>query len=97
MDCQNLLGHYVNFSCLIEQIVRQHSHVLSTPKIEHIMLKRVMEKLDTNQIFPILAVFHSVESAIGCDNHYTNLALVRLISRKYLKLIIKKICRDRAL
>ena len=48
-----------------------------------------------NQIFPILAVFQSLETAIGCDNHYLN--LVHMISHKYLKLCIKKICRDKAL
>ena len=46
-------------------------------------------------LFYVLAVFHSLETAMGCDNHYLN--LVRMISRKYLKLRIKKICRDKAL
>ena len=59
------------------------------------MLKEVIESLDTNQIFPILAVFHSMETAIGCDNHYSN--LVHLISRKYLKLRVKKLCKDEAI
>ena len=80
---------------ICEKVVRKHSSTLSTPKIEHVMLKEVIESLDTNQIFPILAVFHSMETAIGCDNHYSN--LVHLISRKYLKLRVKKLCKDEAI
>ena len=88
-------GSLCKLLTLCEKVVRKHSTRLSTPKIEHVMLKDVIESLDSNQIFPILAVFHSIETAIGCDNHYTN--LVHLISRKYLRLRIKKLCRDEAI
>ena len=85
-------GSVCKLITLCEKIVRKHSTQLSTPQIEHVMLKEVLKSLDSNQIFPILSVFHSMETAIGCDNHYTN--LVRIISRKYLKLHIKKLCQD---
>ena len=87
-------GSLCKLLTLNEKVVRQHSHSLSTPNIEHIMLKEVMESLDSSQMFPTLA-YHSLETAMGCDNHYTS--LVHLISRKYLRLRIKKICRDAAL
>ena len=85
-------GSVCKLITLCEKIVRKHSTQLSTPQIEHVMLKEVLKSLDSNQIFPILSVFHAMETAIGCDNHYTN--LVRIISRKYLKLRIKKLCQD---
>ena len=78
-----------------EKVVRQHVNSLSTPKIEDVMLMEVIGKLNSNHIFPHLAIFHSLETGIGCDNHYTT--LVHLISRKYLRLRIKKLCRDSAL
>ena len=79
---------------LVEKIVRQNTHALHTPKIEHIMLIKVLGEVNDTHIFPNLSI-HSLETSDGADNHY--LTLVRLISRKYLKLRIKKILRDRSL
>ena len=52
-------GSLCKLLMLNEQVVRRHSTSLSTPNVELVMLKEVMESLDSNQIFPILAVFHS--------------------------------------
>ena len=88
-------GSVCKLLSLCEKVVRQHVNSLSTPKIEDVMLMEVIGKLNSNHIFPNLAIFHSLETGIGCDNHYTT--LVHLISRKYLRLRIKKLCRDSAL
>ena len=62
--------------------------------LEEKLLLQVLQKVNDNEVFPHISVFHALDTSDGIDNHY--LLLVQLISRKYLRLRIKNILKDMA-
>ena len=52
-----------------------------TSKLEDKLLIEVLQKLNDNEVFPYLSLFHALDTSYGIDNHY--LLLVHLISRSY--------------
>ena len=81
---------------LNERVLRKNLTLVNsnTGDLEGKLLLKVLKEVNDNEIFPILSVFHALETCEGIDNHY--LLLVQLVSRKYLRLRIKNILKDNA-
>ena len=81
---------------LNEDILRKNMSLVksSTRDLEGKLLMQVLQKVNDNEVFPHISLFHAVDTCDGIDNHYT--LLVQLVSRKYLRLRIKNILKDMA-
>ena len=79
---------------LNESILRKNMSLVKSNarNLEEKLLIQVLQKVNDNEVFPHISIFHAVDTCDGIDNHY--LLLVHLISRKYLRLRIKNILKD---
>ena len=76
---------------MCETVLRRNLSGLHVDNIEDILLTDVLSQLRTSTIFPCMSQ-HALETSDGIDNHY--MSLVHVISRKYLKLRIRKVLKD---
>ena len=76
---------------LCEKVMRKNINSLHVDKIEQVLLIQVLSQVDRIDIFSGLAQ-HALETFLGADNDY--LTMIRLISKKYFRLRIKKILKD---
>ena len=79
---------------MCETVLRRNLSGLHVDNIEDILLTDVLSQLHTSSIFPSMSQ-HALETSDGIDNHY--MSLVHVISRKYLKLRIRKVIKDMTL
>ena len=79
---------------LCEKVMRQNINFLHVDKINEHLLMQVLAQIDRLNIFSGLTT-HALETFMGADNDY--LTMVRLISKKYFKLRIKKILKDESI
>ena len=80
---------------LCEKIMRKNVNCLHVEKIEERLLIQVLKQVDQLNLFAGISKSHALETFMGVDNDY--LVLIRLISKKYFRLRIKKILKDGAL
>ena len=78
---------------LCEKVMRKNINFLHQDKIEERLLIQVLSHLDRINIFSSLAQ-HALDTFLWADNDY--LTMIRLISKKYFRLRIKKILKDEA-
>lgn len=76
---------------LCEKVMRKNINSLHIDKINEHLLVQVLSQVDRLNIFPGLTK-HALETSMGADNDY--LILIRLVSKKYFTLRIKKILKD---
>ena len=76
---------------LCEKVMRKNINCLHMDKINEHLLVQVLSQVDRLNIFPGLTK-HALETFMGADNDY--LILIRLVSKKYFTLRIKKILKD---
>ena len=80
---------------LCEKTMRRNVNRLHINKIEDFLLGEVLTQVDKHDIFTKLGRTHALETCQGIDNDYLN--LIRLVSKKFFRLRIKKLCKDEAL
>ena len=76
---------------LCEKVMRNNINSLHMDRIEQVLLNLVLSEVGRIDIFSGLAQ-HALETFLGADNDY--LTMIRLISKKYFRLRIKKILKD---
>ena len=80
---------------LCEKTLRRNYNSLHITHIANYMIMEILKEVNDRDIFSQLARSHSLETQfMGADNHF--MSLVRLLSRKYFELRIKKILKDEA-
>ena len=80
---------------LCEMTVRRNANYLHAANIEEQILVQVLSKVRTQEIFTELSTTHAIDTSEGADNDYLN--LIRLVTKKFIVLRIKKFCKDEAL
>ena len=76
---------------ICETVLRQNLSGLHVDNIEDILLTDVLFQLNNSNIFPSMSQ-HALDTSDGVDNHY--MSLVHVLSRKYLRLRIRKVLKD---
>ena len=84
-------GSICSLLYMCETVLRRNLSGLHVDDIEDILLTDVLSQLGTSKIFSSLTQ-HALETSDGVDNHF--MSLVHVISRKYLKLRIRKVLKD---
>ena len=80
---------------LCEKTLRRNYNSLHISNIANYMIIEILKEVSDRDLFSQLARTHSLETFMGADNHF--LSLIRLLSKKYFELRIKKILKDDAI
>ena len=88
-------GSLCNLLFLCEKTLRKNYNSLHITNIANYLIIQILKQVGTQEIFAQLGNLHASETRMGADNHY--MSLIRLISKKYFELRIKKILKDEAL
>ena len=87
-------GSMVRLLMLCEGVIRRNINALHVDNIEEKLLRKVLSSLDTTRVFNSLTG-HALETAEGINNHLTT--LIRLVSKRHIRLRIKKMLKDKTL